>query len=222
AHLAGSVRGHVGFGRMSIENGFDLASRRDDELRMQETSVPSGAATGRTDGYFDLLGQMRPDLLERPGQLQVRDRAGWVHGDPTELAPDRQLRKQVATPCDRVDDRQTLVPSLGLGIEQWCDVLAETEGARCRIDDDRNLAAVAPPQHGFGDGLGHEPVALGIAFRLPRGGAAQTGDVRRDPQRLSGPFGEYEERLWQGRRSRAVRIAAKHPVDAGGKVDGCR
>src|SRR6478736_3189406 len=97
AHLAGSVRGDVGFGRMSIENGFDFASRRDDELRMQETSVPSRAAAGRADGHFDLLGQMRRDLLERPGQLQVRDRAGWVHGDPTELPPDRQVRKQVAT-----------------------------------------------------------------------------------------------------------------------------
>src|SRR5580704_16855549 len=104
AHLAGSVRGDVGIGRMSVENGFDLASRRDDELRMQETSVPGRAAAGRADGHFDLLGQLRRDLLDRPGQLQVRDRAGWVHGDPTELPPDRQPRKQVATPRDRVDD----------------------------------------------------------------------------------------------------------------------
>ena len=43
--------------------------------------------------------------------------------------------------------------------------------------------------HGVGDGLGHELVALGIAFRLPRGGAAQAGDIRRNPQRLSGAFG---------------------------------
>jgi hypothetical protein len=73
AHLAGSVRGDVGLGWMSIENGFDLASRRDDELRMQETSVPGRAAAGRADGHFDLFGQVRPDLLERRGQLQVRD-----------------------------------------------------------------------------------------------------------------------------------------------------
>src|ERR1700749_4169831 len=73
AHLAGPVRGDVGLGRMSVENGFDLASRRDDELRMQETSVPGRAAAGRSDGHFDLLGQMHPDLLERSGQLQVGD-----------------------------------------------------------------------------------------------------------------------------------------------------
>jgi hypothetical protein len=34
AHLTGSVRRNVGLGRASIQNGFDLAGRRDDELGM--------------------------------------------------------------------------------------------------------------------------------------------------------------------------------------------
>ena len=73
AHLARSVRGDVGLGWMSIEDGFDLASGRDDEFWMQETSVPGRAAASRADGHFDLFGQVRPDLPERSGQLQVRN-----------------------------------------------------------------------------------------------------------------------------------------------------
>src|ERR1700744_404664 len=73
AHLAGPIGGDVGLGRMSVENGFDLASRRDDELRMQEASIPGRTAAGRSDRHFDLLGQVRPDLLERGSQLQVGD-----------------------------------------------------------------------------------------------------------------------------------------------------
>jgi hypothetical protein len=34
AHLTGSVRRNVGIGRASIQNGFDLAGRRDDEFGM--------------------------------------------------------------------------------------------------------------------------------------------------------------------------------------------
>src|SRR6266404_3779352 len=117
AHLTGSVRRNVGLGRASIQDGFDLAGRRDDEFGMQEASVPGRTAAGRADWHLYVIGQMRRDLLERPGQFQVRDGAGWVHGDPPKLAPDRQLRKQVATPRDRVDDGQTLVLGLGLGVE---------------------------------------------------------------------------------------------------------
>ena len=141
AHLAGSVCRDVGFGRTSIENGFDLAGRRDDEFGMQEASIPGSTAAGRPDWHLDLIGQMRRDLLERLSQFQMRDGAGRVHGDPPEFPPDRQLRKQVATPCNRVDDGQTFVLGFGLGVEKWCNILAETESARCRINDDRDLAA---------------------------------------------------------------------------------
>jgi hypothetical protein len=34
AHLTGSIRRNVGLGRVSIQNGFDLAGRRDDEFGM--------------------------------------------------------------------------------------------------------------------------------------------------------------------------------------------
>ena len=84
---------------------------------MQETSISGRTAAGRTDWHLDLIGQMRRDLLERPSQFQVRDGAGWVHGDPPELPPDRQLRKQVTTPRDRVDDGQTLVLGPSLDVE---------------------------------------------------------------------------------------------------------
>src|ERR1700722_4813170 len=117
AHLTGSVRRNVGLGRMRIQNGFDLAGRRDDEFGMQEASIPGRTAAGRADWHLDLIGQMRRDLLERQSQFQMRDRAGRVHGDPPEFPPDRQLRKQVATPRNRVDDGETLVLGLGLGVE---------------------------------------------------------------------------------------------------------
>src|ERR1700678_2132842 len=116
AHLTGSVRRNVGLGRVSIQNGFDLAGRRDDEFGMQEASIPGRTAAGRADWYLDLIGQMRRDLLERLSQFQMRDGACWVHGDPPEFPPDRQLRKQVATPRNRVDDGQALVFGLGVGV----------------------------------------------------------------------------------------------------------
>src|SRR4029077_8115360 len=67
AHLAGSVRGDVGLGRVSIENGFALWGNRDDEFWRQKTTVPSRAAARRADRHFDVIGQMRRDLLECPG-----------------------------------------------------------------------------------------------------------------------------------------------------------
>src|ERR1700733_4316625 len=106
AHLTGSVRRNVGLRRMRIQNGFDLAGGRDNEFGMQQASVPGGTAAGRADWHLDVVGQMRRDLPERPGQFQMRDGAARVHGDPPELPPDRQLRKQVATPRNGGDDGQ--------------------------------------------------------------------------------------------------------------------
>ena len=116
-HLTGSVGRDVGLGRVGIQNGFDLAGRRDDEFWMQEASIPGRTTAGRADRHLDIIGQMRRDLLECPSQFQVRDGASWVHGDPPELPPDRQFRKEVVTPRDRVDDGQALVFGLGLGVE---------------------------------------------------------------------------------------------------------
>ena len=75
---------------------------------MQETSISGGAAAGCADRHFDVIGQMRCDLLERLSQIQMRDRACRMHGNPPELALDRQRGKQVATPRNRVDDGQFL------------------------------------------------------------------------------------------------------------------
>jgi len=69
--------------------------------------------------------------------------------------------------------------------------------------------------------FGHELVALAIALRLPRSGATESGDVGRDPQRLSARSDSVTNASGKDGESRAVRIAAKHPVDAGWKVDGC-
>src|SRR6266404_4071639 len=63
AHLTGSVRRNVGLGRLSIQNGLDLAGRRDHEFGMQETSIPRRAAARRADWHLDVIGQMRRDLL---------------------------------------------------------------------------------------------------------------------------------------------------------------
>ena len=65
SHLARSVRRDVGLGRASIQNGFDLARRRDDEFGMQEAPIPGRTAAGRSDWHLDLIGQMCRDLLER-------------------------------------------------------------------------------------------------------------------------------------------------------------
>ena len=93
AHLTGSVRRDVGFGRTSIQSSFDLAGRRDDEFGMQEASIPGRAAAGRADWRLDLIGQMRRNLLKRFGQFQMRNGAGRVDGDAPELPPDRQPRQ---------------------------------------------------------------------------------------------------------------------------------
>jgi hypothetical protein len=127
----------------------------------------SRAAAGCSDRHFDFLGQVTGNLPEYHGQAQMRHRAGGVDGDPLQRPGDRQVRQQVTTPGDGIDDREVFVIGPLVGVELRRDIFRQTQRAGGGIDNDGQCAAVAPAPQGVCDGLGHELVALPIRFRFP-------------------------------------------------------
>src|SRR5258708_32377702 len=70
AHLTGPVRRNVGLGRASIQDGFDLAGRREDGFGMQGASVPGRTEAGGAGWHLSVMDTMRRDVLGHPAQWQ--------------------------------------------------------------------------------------------------------------------------------------------------------
>src|SRR5258708_15512776 len=113
-----------------------------------------------------------------------------MHSDSPQLTRDCQVRQKITTPRYRVDDLEALVLLFSLSFELCRDILSETKSARGGVDDDGKSSSIAPAPHRIGNGLRHVLVPLAIAFRSPRRRAAQAGDIRRNPQRLTATAGQ--------------------------------
>ena len=123
-------------------------------------------------------------------------------------------------PRYRVDDLEALVLLLLLSFELCRDVLFETKGARCGVDDDGKNSSIAPAPQRIGHGSRHILVSVPIAFRSPRRRAAQAGNIRGNPQRFTSASGQRNKGFRKRRSGWASGIATEHAVDACAEIDG--
>src|SRR6266850_468443 len=188
---------------------------------MQQPSVAGSAATGCANRDLHFVSQAACNLFERASQPEVRRRARRMHSDPLQRTRDYQVRQKITTPRYRVDDLEALVLRFSLSFELCRDILSETKGARGGVDDDGKSSSIAPAPQRIGNGLRHVLVPLPIAFRMPRSRAAQASDIRRNPQWLTGAFGQGDKGFRKRGRGRPGGIATEHAIDTGAEID-CR